>query len=166
MSNDSKPNVEIEITEVNYSDESQIRDLIIVLNAYSEDPMGNERPLQGEVKNRLKIDLPLVPGAFSFLAYQVDNIQRVPAGLINCFMGYSTFKAKPLVNIHDIVVMPGFRGQSIGEQLLKAVETKARNLGCCKITLEVRTDNPAERLYRRQGFTDGDNTMIFLTKPL
>ncbi|MGH7947959.1 MAG: GNAT family N-acetyltransferase, partial [Candidatus Binataceae bacterium] len=36
---------------------------------------------------------------------------------------------------------------------LAAVEAKARKLGCCKLTLEVRRDNTCARgLYRKVGF--------------
>ena len=52
-----------------------------------------------------------------------------------------------------MAVLPGIRGQGIGQALLSAAETHARERGCCKLTLEVLTGNrPALRSYERFGF--------------
>jgi ribosomal protein S18 acetylase RimI-like enzyme len=74
----------------------------------------------------------------------------------------------PLVNIHDIAVSPQVRGKGIGRALLAAVEADARQLGCCKITLEVRSDNiRAMQLYRDVGFVSSEPAETFFwTKPL
>lgn len=138
-------------------------DLVIaMLDVYSQDPMGNGKPLGEDIKTKLRKDLPAVPGAFAILAED----DGAPIGVAICFTGYSTFGAKPLVNVHDLSVAPDARGQGVGKALLEAVAEHARSLGCGKVTLEVRDDNPAARLYRREGFTDGDAPMRFLTKTL
>ncbi|MFQ5634914.1 MAG: GNAT family N-acetyltransferase, partial [Gammaproteobacteria bacterium] len=93
-------------------------------------------------------------------------------GAAVCFFGYSTFKARPLRNIHDLAVLPGQRGRGIGKALLAAVEARARDGGCCKLTLEVLDDNlGARRLYASLGFGDGgpgtgETTTLFMQKPL
>lgn len=157
---------QITIVEVDYTNAVQMEHLASLLNAYSMDDMGNGKRLDHTVLDKLIIDLPNIVGAYSFIAYMNQENRLLPVGLINCFSGYSTFKAAPLLNIHDVVVLDSVRGKGIGAKLIHAVEKKGKELGCCKITLEVRTDNPAEKLYRRLGFTDGDNPMIFLTKPV
>jgi ribosomal protein S18 acetylase RimI-like enzyme len=74
-------------------------------------------------------------------------------GLVNCIEGFSTFACKPLVNVHDVAVLAGYRGQRIGERMLELVETLARERGACKLTLEVLSGNAgAMRLYQRAGF--------------
>jgi ribosomal protein S18 acetylase RimI-like enzyme len=71
------------------------------------------------------------------------------------FVGYSTFQARPLLNIHDLAVLPGRRGRGTGRALLAAAEAQALAEGCCKLTLEVQDDNtPARQLYDRFGFRD------------
>ena len=155
----------IQCMRVDYSNPRHMDHLIDMLNWYAMDSMGNGKPLTEDVKARLRTDLKTVSGAVSFLAYEGDK-SDTPVGLINCFSGYSSFRAKPLLNIHDVVVHPQHRGKSIGTALLRAVEKYAREQGYCKLSLEVRTDNPAERLYRRLGFTDGGNPMWFLTKDM
>ena len=163
MNNMSKEKVTC--IQVDYTNSTQMEHLLFMLNAYSMDPMANEKPLPDDVLTGLKRDLPHVNGAISFLAYLNDD-QSNPVGLINSFPGYSTFKARPLLNIHDVVVLPEHRGKNIGGTLIETVATKAKELGFCKLALEVRTDNPAERLYRRLGFNDGNHPMLFLTRDL
>ena len=76
-----------------------------------------------------------------------------PVGFSICFLGFSTFNARPLINIHDIFVDSAVRGLGIGAMLLERIEAKARELNCCRITLEVRKDNHVARgLYRKVGF--------------
>jgi ribosomal protein S18 acetylase RimI-like enzyme len=68
---------------------------------------------------------------------------------------FSTFAARPLVNIHDVVVLAGYRGQRVGEQMLARVEAIAVARGACKLTLEMLSGNAsAARLYQRIGFAD------------
>jgi ribosomal protein S18 acetylase RimI-like enzyme len=72
----------------------------------------------------------------------------------------------PLLNIHDIAVLPAWRGRGIARRLLDAITQHASALGCCRLTLEVRGDNtPARALYRRAGFMPA-GCELFLEKPL
>ena len=74
-------------------------------------------------------------------------------GLVNCIEGFSTFACRPLVNIHDVVVLASHRGQRVGEKMLALVDQLARERGACKLTLEVLQGNAsAIKLYERMGF--------------
>jgi ribosomal protein S18 acetylase RimI-like enzyme len=96
--------------------------------------------------------LEAVPHHLVLLAF----VDEGPVGLAICFQGFSTFLAQPLLNVHDLAVLPEARGRGVGDALLAAIEAEARRRGCCKVTLEVREDNPvARRLYVRNGFTAG-----------
>ena len=125
------------IVAVDYNDAQQAQELTDLLNAYALDPMGGAEPLTDQVKQNLTAELAKLPHAFSFIAYINDK----PAGLVNAFFAFSTFKAKPLVNIHDIAVKAEYRGLGLSKQLIAAVEEVARAHGCCKITLEVLEGN-------------------------
>ncbi|MBX2881583.1 MAG: GNAT family N-acetyltransferase [Granulosicoccus sp.] len=139
----------IETRLVDYSDSAQGKLLVELLNAYALDPMGGAEPLPASTQSNLVASLHATPGAFSLIAY-VDD---VAAGLTNCFTGFSTFKCKPLINIHDIAVLPQYRAQGIGQALLLAVERIALEKGCCKLTLEVLQGNlPAKKAYEKFGF--------------
>ena len=131
--------------------------IVALLNAYARDPMGMGRDLPDAVQRRLLPALQQHPTTLVFLAFQSSE----PIGIAVCFLGFSTFAAQPLINIHDLAVLPEYRGRGVGRQLLEQVEQKGRQLGCCKLTLEVREDNhPAQHLYQRVGFgamqTDDD----------
>jgi GNAT superfamily N-acetyltransferase len=61
--------------------------------------------------------VPLHRGAFSVVA----TIEDEPVGLINCFQGFSTFKCKPLVNIHDVFVAPQHRRKGVTQVMMAKV---------------------------------------------
>jgi ribosomal protein S18 acetylase RimI-like enzyme len=145
------PVVELAIGLADYADPRDGADVVALLDAYARDPMGGGAPLAESVKARLVGDLAANPHAFSLIA----RLDDAPVGLANCFMGYSTFAAAPLVNIHDFAVVPGHRGAGIGRALLAAVEAEALKRGACKVTLEVLSGNDAaKRLYAANGYGD------------
>jgi ribosomal protein S18 acetylase RimI-like enzyme len=145
----SSPAVTIALAD--YRDPRDAADVVALLDAYARDPMGGGTPLGEEVKARLAGDLAANPQAFSLIA----RIDDTAVGLANCFIGYSTFAAAPLVNIHDVAVLPGHRGAGIGTALMAAVEAEALKRGACKITLEVLSGNhPAKALYASLGYGD------------
>jgi len=138
------------IALADYADPRDAADVVALLDAYARDPMGGGEPLSDPVKARLVRDLAANPHAFSLLA----RLDDAAVGVANCFIGYSTFAAAPLVNIHDLAVLPGHRGAGIGTALLAAIEAEALKRGACKVTLEVLSGNPARHLYERQGYGD------------
>lgn len=120
-----------------------------MLDIYARDPMGGGAPLNPQVKATLGPALANVPGAISLLAY----LDGEPVGLLNAFSGFSTFECKPLLNIHDVVVVPTQRGRGVGQAMLAELERIARERGCIKLTLEVLEGNRgAQEAYRRAGF--------------
>ena len=139
----------LQVKRVDYLNAIDAMALVFLLDAYAQDPMGGGEALHPEASSRLCADMSRIAGAASFIAW----LDGQPIGLINCFEGYSTFKAKPLLNVHDIAVLSGHRGQGVGQALLKAAETHALARGCCKLTLEVLSGNaPAMASYKRFGF--------------
>jgi len=139
------------ICVADYRDPRDAAAVVALLDAYARDPMGGGAALAEAVKARLVGDLAANPHAFSLIA----RLDDAPVGLANCFMGYSTFAAAPLVNIHDFAVVPSHRGAGIGRALLLAVEAEALKRGAIKVTLEVLSGNdPAKRLYAANGYGD------------
>jgi ribosomal protein S18 acetylase RimI-like enzyme len=132
-----------------YADPLHAAALVALLDAYAQDPAGGGAALAEDVKARLVDELARRPQAFSVLAFDGDEA----VGLVNAIEGFSTFMARPLVNVHDVVVRASHRGRRVGEQMLHRVELVARQRGACKLTLEVLAGNaPAQALYRRIGF--------------
>ena len=120
-----------------------------LLDHYARDPMGGGTGLSEYAKANLVSVLQALPTFHGALAWRGDEA----VGLINCFAGFSTFAARPLLNIHDVVTRADRRGQGVGRALLDWVAERARTLGCCKLTLEVLSNNHAAlAAYRRAGF--------------
>ena len=158
----------IRISTADLTEPADAAAVVELLDAYSADPMGAGAPLSAATRRDLVPRLREVQGAFVLLARVGDE----SAGIAVCFTGFSTFRAAPLTNVHDLAVLPRWRGQGIGRRLLAAVEAEARARGHCKVTLEVRNDNPAALgLYRRLGFGAGESggqavQYLFLEKRL
>ena len=134
-----------------YDNTAHANDIVSLLNAYAEDPMGGGESLPEFAKDNLIAALNDFPGAFTVLAYD-DN---TPIGLANCFQGFSTFSCRPLINIHDLMVLPEARRKGASQSLLAFVEQEAVQRRCCKVTLEVLDGNSSARsAYTKYGFTD------------
>ena len=134
---------------VDYQDEKDSRYLVDALNQYAKDPMGGGKALSEYAQKNLPQTLATIPHAVSILMFVGDEV----AGLANCFEGFSTFACKKLLNIHDFVVLPQFRGQQLSQKLLTAVEEEAKKRDCCKLTLEVLQGNEvAKKAYQKFGF--------------
>ena len=140
-----EPTVEL----ADYADPRDAAELVMLLDAYARDPMGGGEALARDVRAAVVPGLAATPGAFSLIA----RLEGEPVALANCFTGFSTFSARPLVNIHDVVVLPGLRGRGIGKALFAAIEAESAKRGACKVTLEVLSGNePAKALYSSFGY--------------
>ena len=143
------PNLVVE--RADYADPRDAYDIVELLEAYACDPMGGGERLGQEVRDEVVPGLSDTPGAFTLIA----RLDGEAVGLANCFTAFSTFVAKPLINVHDMTVLADHRGQGIGRALLGAVENEARRRGACKITLEVLSGNSrAKALYASLGYAD------------
>jgi ribosomal protein S18 acetylase RimI-like enzyme len=145
----------MKVVLADYRDAAHAAALVELLDAYARDPAGGGHPLSEHARQHLVRELAARPQAFSVLA--LDDTQDPPraVGLVNCFEGFSTFACRPLVNVHDVVVLPTHRGQRVAERMLQLVEDTARARGACKLTLEVLQGNRgAIRLYERIGFAN------------
>lgn len=141
----------LEIQDADLNDPAHGAAIVAVLDSYASDPIGGGEPLGAAVRRRLIPALAAHPTTLVLLAF--DGAQAV--GVAVCFLGFSTFRAQPLLNVHDLAVLPEYRGRGVGRALLRAAEERARRRGCCKLTLEVQDDNRrALALYRSFGFAD------------
>lgn len=139
----------ISVELIDYNNHEQAKDLVFLLDSYARDPMGGGEQLSEFSQANLADELAKLPHAASFIAY----VDGKPASLANCFFGFSTFACKPLINIHDLVVHSDFRGQGIAKHMLATVQQHAIKQGCCKVTLEVLSNNAiAKQAYEKFGF--------------
>jgi ribosomal protein S18 acetylase RimI-like enzyme len=139
----------IAVVRANYALPEQGQAIVQLMDTYAADPMGGGTGLSDYAKVHLVSALAARSTARSVLAY----VDGAAAGLVNCFEGFSTFACQPLLNIHDVIVSPDYRGRGIGKLMFAEVEQMAREMGCCKLTLEVLEGNTvAQKLYRSCGF--------------
>ncbi len=139
----------ISCIRVNYEDEREASQMMHLLNTYAQDPMGGGKPLAAHVLQDLPAALGRRSGAFSILVL----VDGEAAALANCFEGFSTFACAPLINIHDIIVLAKYRGMGLSQKLLEEIDQVAADTGCCKIIIEVLSNNePAKQAYLKYGF--------------
>lgn len=156
------------VIEADLHSEAHSEAILSLMKEYALDVMGGGQPLPEDVALRLLPALRKRADVYVFLAYR----HAEPVGMAVCFEGFSTFAARPLINIHDLIVKKEFRGFGIGRAILKKVEEKAHYSGCCKITLEVIEGNKsAKELYSSFGFVNYelDKSMgraVFMEKKL
>jgi len=139
----------IKIIQADLTNSNHAEALVYLLNRYALDPMGGGEGLSDFTKDNLAKEILKRTDITVILAFDGDK----PAGIINCIEGFSTFKCKPLINIHDVYVDADSRGKRIATKLLQAAEDLAVEKHCCKITLEILEGNePAKLAYLKFGF--------------
>jgi ribosomal protein S18 acetylase RimI-like enzyme len=109
-------------------------------------------------------------------------IRTIPvwsAAIASRFILTPRVKIKKALHIDQIAVADQHRSKGIGKLLLEFSSSRARELGLNKITLQVRADNPAMSLYKKDGFrivaskrsfiyrsASGCDTAIFMVKDI
>jgi GNAT superfamily N-acetyltransferase len=130
--------------------EKESKEIVELLNSYACDFMGGGEALAKYTQEHLVEELIKRKNfAHVFVARDGDK----PIGLVISFEGFSTFNCRPLINLHDVTVIPEYRGKGVSRLLLSTVEEFARSINCCKMTLEVLEGNhPAKAAYTACGF--------------
>jgi ribosomal protein S18 acetylase RimI-like enzyme len=158
----------LRIVEANLDRPAHQAAVLELTRSYAREPIGNDGDLPAEVQRVLVERLRAHPTTIIMLAFDDER----PIGIATCFLGFSTFAGRRLMNIHDVHVIRPAQRRGVGWRLLEAVEAKARELECCKLTLEVYEDNAAARaLYRKFGFVsdpgrEHERMNLFQQKPL
>ena len=131
--------------------ESHCIELINLMDIYMRDEMGLGRPMPEALKPRIIEGLKNHRGYLGFFV----RVGVEYAALANCNLNFSTWQAKPLINIHDFIVAPDFRKKGVGLFLLEQIEKYARKKNYCRVNLEVRHDNfKAQNLYKKAGYSE------------
>lgn len=141
--------MDIRIIKADYNNATHGEQIIELLSEYALDPMGGSEDLPDYTKQNLIRSLQMLPHAFSILVY----VNGQPAGLVNCFEAFSTFTCRPLINVHDVMVLSNYRGLGLSHKMLNHVEAIAKEKRCGKLTLEVLSGNDtAKQSYSKFGF--------------
>jgi GNAT superfamily N-acetyltransferase len=96
--------------------------------------------------------------AFETLIAEIDGQF---AGCCLYFPSFSTWIGRPGVYVQDFYVAEAFRGQGVGERLLRRLAAVTRRRGGCYIRLAVDTQNHrAQSFYARNGIEHSDTEQI------
>lgn len=141
--------VGITIRPVDWRRRAHKQAVVECINSYAADAIGGGAPLSAAARARIPKALAANPNALVLLAWSGEEA----VGVANCHFGFATFSARPLLNVHDLAVVPARRGQGIGRALLQRVLEIAAERGCGRVTLEVLQSNQrALALYQSLGF--------------
>jgi GNAT superfamily N-acetyltransferase len=149
----------VQVRRADLEDPDDASAIVAMTDAYARDPTGGGEPLPAEVEDEL---VPAMREHGNVVVWLAER-DGTPLGILTGIVKFSTFAASSTLNVHDVAVLAGHRGQGIGRQLLDAAERWARKEGLARMSLEVLDDNPARRLYERVGFEDKARYMV---KPL
>ena len=98
------------------------------------------------------------PGAEVVIGYAGDE----PAGFALFFPNYSTFLGKPGIYLEDLFVLPEWRGQGFGRQILAHLATLAIERGSGRLEWAVLNWNePAIGFYKKLGATPMHEWTVF-----
>jgi GNAT superfamily N-acetyltransferase len=102
-------------------------------------------------------------GARKYLSERLANKESIilvasegdiAVGFTQLYPSFSSVSMKPLYILNDLFVTAEMRGKGVGEALLKSAEELGRELSWKGMVLETASDNPAQRLYERMGWTE------------
>lgn len=156
-------NYEVTVKECDYSNIDDLEAIGFLINAYIGDEMGGGELLDEHQKIMLADELNKHPKSIVLLA----SVGESRCGMLIAFENFSTFTVKPMINIHDVIVLKERRGKRIGHALMDAVIAVAERRNCSRLTLEVRKDNAiAQHLYKSKGFDIPEDDMFYWRKYL
>ena len=145
----------IRVRKADFENDNDGNNIVRLLNEYSQLPVICGKPLPDDVQRNIVPGLASHPTAVAWLAFcgEENGTETEAVGVLVAIGGFSTFLAKPTLNVHDACVTPAYQSKGVGTRLFRAAEQHAVQTGCAKLTLEVRRDNPgARRLYKKLGY--------------
>jgi len=77
----------------------------------------------------------------------------------NTFKLGGAFESTRMLHIGSVYVYPEHRGKGVGGRLIVDVLDWGRRAGCTSCELNVLSDNPAKRLYEKNGFVEFQSQM-------
>lgn len=82
-------------------------------------------------------------------------------GFTQLYPIFSSVSMERMLLLNDLFIDPKYRGQGIGKALIETCKDLCRTTGQKGIVLQTETNNPAQRLYEREGFTKDPDLHYF-----
>jgi GNAT superfamily N-acetyltransferase len=91
------------------------------------------------------------PRNFVFIAEDHDKLVGFTSFSIRDVIRYP----KPIAELDELFVLPEYRQQGVGKDLMSQVEAKAKALNCYRVFIESHYDHKvAHQFYEKLGFTN------------
>lgn len=84
-----------------------------------------------------------------FVAFKGD----IPVGFLQLYYSFSSVSLESTLILNDLFVNRNYRNLGIGSSLLKTAQEYCRKNQFKGLALETATDNPAQKLYEKLGWT-------------
>mgnify|MGYP000862514020 CR=1 FL=1 len=140
----------INFREMNYDNNKEKQIATNLLNEFMNITNDNEK-IDISVMDKMKS----LGYAKIYFCTDADDV----VGIAVCFKGFSSYRQRELLNIHDFYIRNKYQGQGIGKRFIEYIEGECKKNGLCRITLEVYSDNlNAIKLYRKCGFIGDEDT--------
>ncbi|MDP4539794.1 GNAT family N-acetyltransferase [Qipengyuania sp. DY56-A-20] len=107
-------------------------------------------PYWREAWNRRQVtDSFALPSTHALLIDAQGNIAHHPAETIGFVLSRIVLDEEELLLV---AIAPEYRGKQLGKRLIEHSASAARDRGATRLFLEMRANNPADRVYRAAGF--------------
>lgn len=149
----------IQIVEADLDNPLHAEAIVKLLSALAESEFGRQEPMTDAEKTAL------VPGLARFPAKRIwlASLDECICGIAVCFLQFSIFSSRNMLNVHDLYTLPTFRRRGIGEALVRTAMVWAQHEGHAFVNIEVANDNAqAMALYRKLGFGEWLSPTTFL----
>ncbi len=83
-----------------------------------------------------------------FMLYENENA----IGFTQLFPLFSSVSMQPMYLLNDLYIEKNYRGQGYGKLLIDEAKKLCRSKNFKGLALQTEQDNPAQRLYEREGF--------------
>jgi GNAT superfamily N-acetyltransferase len=90
---------------------------------------------------------------------KAEEVQAV--GFTQVYPLFSSVSMERLLILNDLYITPDFRGKGVGTALIDTVKNLCENLDQKGIALQTAFDNPAQKLYEREGFKKDTDLQYF-----
>lgn len=143
--------MDIAFREMNFEDKTDGEKAVFLLNEFMNHAEKCTRIIDKSIIGKMQ--------NLGYAKIYFSEVDRNVIGIAVCFKGFSTYKQKELLNIHDFYLQKNYQGNGIGRLFLEFIEKECKKNNFCRVTLEVYGDNVnAIKLYKKSGYVGSEDS--------
>lgn len=90
-----------------------------------------------------------------------ESNEKQVVGFTQVYPFYSSVSMERMLILNDLYINPNYRGLGVGTALIDTVKNLCRKLDQKGVALQTAYDNPAQKLYEREGFKKDTDLQYF-----